>query len=437
MFPTDSDFGTMVQTMESGVLIHAAETKSILWANAAACQMFGFELDELRPLKAHHMSSPERQYRRAIGVAWLQEAVDTGSSRRRWKYRAKDGREFLTDALAQRVRLSDRDVVMVSFRNLTEDELRQDQLERAAYYLQRIMESSSAGISLLDENNRFQDVSELGAEQLGCTVGELLGRRLDEIGKLTPALESSVDRLAQTGVPVEFTLEVDDVGQTRWLSVDVETIAHDGIESRIATVRDITERMELNQQNERQRDRLHYLSRYNAMGDMAMTIAHELGQPLAAARNSLVGISSRIRSGTLSDADLDYGLDLASRQLSRATQIVSSVRRYVARIESSVALEDFSDIVQEALYFAGLRASENHVEIQTDFHDGPLPVRAENILIGQVILNLCFNAIDEVSAARRLDPTVPPTICVRTRCDEEWVTCEVIDEGRGMSLVDG
>lgn len=430
---TDADFGAMVQGMGTGVLVHDAGTKSILWANDAACAMFGFEVDELRPLKAHHMSSPERQYRRAVGVAWLQDAVDTGSSRRRWKYRAKDGREFLTDALASHVRLHDRDVVMVTFRYVPDDDPLENRLQRTAFYLQRIMESSSAGICLLDEQNRVEDISEHAAHLFGTTVSHALGRRVDALARATPSLAEVEDRLSRPGVPVEFTLEVSVDARTRWLSMDVETIAHDGIESRMATIRDITERMEFARESERQQARLQYLSRYNAMGDMAMTIAHELGQPLAAARNSLMGLQSRVNAGTLTDADLAYGMDLASRQLARASKIVSSVKRYVQRIESSVAREDLNAIVRESLFFAELRASAAEVVLRHELTGQDLPVHAEHILIGQVMLNLCFNAVDEMVGARAQDASVVAEVVVRTRRDADQAVCEVVDTGRGMA----
>ena len=78
MFPSAADFQQMVMSSDAGILVHEARTKEILWANPRACEMFGLTLEELMPLKAHHMSAQERRYRRSVGVAWLQQAVDEG-----------------------------------------------------------------------------------------------------------------------------------------------------------------------------------------------------------------------------------------------------------------------------------------------------------------------------------------------------------------------
>ena len=117
MFPTRRDFEQMCLHSGMGILIHEASSKNILWANPSACRMFGFTLEELKPLKAHHMSAQERQYRRELGVAWLQAAVIYGSSRKQWKYRTKDGTDFLTDCRATLVEFEDCLAVMVEFRS--------------------------------------------------------------------------------------------------------------------------------------------------------------------------------------------------------------------------------------------------------------------------------------------------------------------------------
>ena len=434
IFPSGPDFRAMVQGLDSGILIHEAASKNILWANEAACRMFGFRLEELRPLKAHHMSSPDQRYRRDVGVAWLQEAVVRGESRRRWKYRAKNGEVFLTDAVAKRLDFRDGPVVMVVFRGVTpEDDLRAE-LDRAEGYLQRLMVSASAGIALLDEENRVQDISDFAARLLGTTAEEAAGQRLDALATPSLPLDGEVvsGHLAHPGDPVEVTFEVDAEDGTRWLSVDIEVVRHDGIQSRLAAFRDVTEREELARHNEYQQARLQYMSRYNAMGDMAMTIAHELGQPLAAARNSLMGLQARHASGNLSTEDFEYGLDLAARQLTRSAQIVSSVKRYVQRIETSMAVEDLDDVVADALYFAQLRAREKGIELQADLSEEPLPVKVDQILIGQVVINLCFNAVDEVSEAISEGLTPPPVVELTCFREGEWACFSVADQGRGL-----
>ncbi|AXY54215.1 PAS domain S-box protein [Rhodococcus ruber] len=436
MFPTGRDFQEMVEKTETGILIHEAASKNILWANPAACRMFGFTLEELRPLKAHHMSSQERQYRRSVGVAWLQDAVVRGSSRRQWKYRTKDGQDFLSDAVASRLTFQDGQVVMVEFRNIAEEVELQEELSWVSQSLQRIMTHTSAGIVVLDETNCIEDISPLAARLFGRTPDELSGVYLEDLGRCEPRLtaEPVVAKLDAAAGPVGIMQEIEKSdGTTTWLSGFLEAVVHDGMTSRVLTIRDVTDRVEWERRHAYQEANLQYLSRYNAMGDMAMILAHELGQPLAASTNYLSGLKARISDGSLDPEALSYGLDRMEKQLGRAAEIVSSVKRYVRRIESTKAAIDLNETVDESLYFVRLRAAERGVHISLDRSRSPLPVVGESVLIGQVVINLCFNAIDEIV----LPSTAVKELTVRTARRGEWACVSVFDQGRGMDDASG
>ncbi len=431
MFPTRRDFQAMAEHTRTGILIHEAASKNILWANPAACRMFGFTLEELRPLKAHHMSSQERQYRRALGVAWLQSAVVHGSSRRQWKYRTKAGVDFLTDATASHIQFQDGPVVMVEFRNISEEVEIQQELSWVSQSLQRIMTHTSAGILVLDDDNCIEDISPLAARLFDSTPDRLTGVHLEDLGRCDPALNSEqvVAKLASGNGSVKITQKITKAdGSITWLAGELEDVVHDGIVSRVLAFRDVTERVELELRHEYQEANLQYLSRYNAMGDMAMILAHELGQPLAASSNYLSGLKARGAGGTLDREQLSYGLDMAEKQLSRAADIVASVKRYVRRIESTMSALDLNEVVDESLYFVRLRAAERGIRVDVHSTPEPLPVQGESVLIGQVIINLCFNAIDEIV----LPTTEVKVLTVSTSLDGEWACVSVADQGRGM-----
>lgn len=435
MFPSLEDFREMAQHTESGILIHEAASKNILWANPAACRMFGFTLEELRPLKAHHMSSTEQQYRRELGVAWLQDAVNHGISRKQWKYRNKAGQDFLTDAVATRVRFADGWMVMVQFRNIAEEVSTAQELVRTTDYLSRIMMYASAGILLLDEEWCVQDASPMVAGLFGLTSDELSGRDLRRLARITLESGGELDweRIDDVGLGEVMELRLEVVGEAgrTWLSGQIEDVEHDGIHSRMLALRDITNKVELQQRADYQEANLQYLARFNAMGDMAMTIAHELGQPLAAAGNFLSGLLSRLESGRLSEADFRYGLERALVQVTRTADIVASVKRYVQRIETPVARHDLNEIITESLYFVRLRAADKDILVEQELSPTVLPVSAESILIGQVIINYCVNAIDE--AALPVNPV--KRIRVRSFAEGDWVCCSITDWGRGLEQV--
>ncbi|MCB8813882.1 hypothetical protein LJD41_26355, partial [Escherichia coli] len=135
---------------------------------------------------------------------------------------------------------------------------------------------------------------------------------------------------------------------------------------------------------------------------MAMAIAHELGQPLAAAGNFIAGVRARATAtgpdlrpsdSTTVDRKLVFGLDSAARQIDRAAEIVNALRSFVGHLEHVEQTVDLNDVVNECLHFIRLRAAAAGVALDLQLAKAPILVRCERVLTGQVVLNLSFNAI--------------------------------------------
>ena len=186
MEPVDEDFRSMIQQSPTGVLLHEVNSLRILWANQTACELFKYDLAELRSLKAHHMSSQNERYRREDGVAWLHSAALFGSSSRQWKYLASDGTEFLTDATAAVVRLDGQKVIMVELRPTDHEIGAEEPIDWATVSLERIISHTSSGILVLDDADRVVRASPLAAGLFGKTSEDIVGIHVLELGKISP-----------------------------------------------------------------------------------------------------------------------------------------------------------------------------------------------------------------------------------------------------------
>lgn len=434
MQPSSDDLLTMAQYSQNAILIHEKDSLRILWANDQACRIFQYSVPELRSLKAHHMSSQDERYRREDGVAWLHSAALYGSSRRRWKYLAADGTEFLTDSTATLVPFQAGEVLMVEIRVIEEDEQRPDSPEWVSTSLERIMTHTASGVLVLDTDNRVERASPYAAGLFGYAASEIIGEELGNLG--TTDLGVSEEQLRETIVQPErqinFRLRVDGENKTfRWLSCNLENVRIEGTTYRVLTVRDIQDRVEAEQREKAQREQLQYLSRYNAMGDMAMVLAHDLGQPLAASLNFLSGLKTRLNTPTPNFTQLNYGIEMVEKQLRRASEIVASAKRYVRRIESTAAEFSLPATIAESLYFVRLRAEEEGVVVNADLGTEELMMEGESVLIGQVIINLCMNAIDEI---KRPD-TLVKELDIKLTEFGGLASLSITDQGRGMDAV--
>ncbi|MFG1688109.1 ATP-binding protein [Nonomuraea sp. NPDC049269] len=424
------DFVAMMNASRMCVLVHDAATKNILWANPAACELLEFTLNEIRPLKANHMSSSAQQYDRIIGRDWLQDAVDKGASRIEWHYRSKSGRVIPTDALAVRVELAQGPAVMVQFRDIEREQRVERELRLTTSYVDALAHYTSTLALMLDATGMIRFATDTALSAIGAPVNEQADepmRPLTAFARLRlDGREASWQDVLTRATPVtSVQLEVcHPHGERVWLEGSLERLREEDSDALLMILHDVSDRVQDHVRRTRELHRENHLARYNAMGDMAMAIAHELGQPLAAAANFLAGV--RHRADRLEQREwLTHGITGAVDQIDRASAIVSSVRAFVGHLEQVEQVADLNDIVEECRYFVRLRAAPLGVEVQVRLCPEPVLVRCERVLTGQVVLNLAFNAVDEMAQS----PSAAKSIVIATSADG---TFTVDDRGRGL-----
>lgn len=427
------DFKRMADAMSSCIIVHDAATKAILWANPAACHVLGFTLDELLPLKAPDMSARAAQYGREIGLRWLQGAVERGINVVEWCYRTKHGEEIMSEAIATLVHLAHGDVIMVQFRDIAREEQARREMKRLESRLTEFMQDSDEGVAVLGPGSRIDYLSATGRRLLAPAVPD--GAPLPRLAALcTPATRAALEQAQALALPdgptLPFVFETAAPdGSRRWFQASCRHIDIEGdLRGHLLHFRDITAQVEAERTRRDQQAALEYLARHNAMGEMAGAIAHELSQPLAAIRNYLQGSLLRLRAPAPARAGVVAGLEAATRQVDHASAIIKSVRDYVVRLEQTEAPADLNGIVGDTRYFIELKAQEADVRLAFSFASDALMVSCEKVLIGQVILNLAFNAIEEM---QRL-PETRRLVRIDTSCAAGKAVVSVRDHGDGI-----
>jgi C4-dicarboxylate-specific signal transduction histidine kinase len=271
---------------------------------------------------------------------------------------------------------------------------------------------------------------------LGLEEGAPMGDVLDYCSE--PDRDRLLAQLAaapriQPSAPQRYRITRRD-GTRGWLRITCRRIEiDDDLNGRLLHFRDVTDEVAVEEARRNEARLLEYAGRYNAMGEMATAIAHELSQPLAAVRNFIEGAIRRLaQPGSLDDAV--WGLRSADRQAEHAALIIKSVRDYIVKREPSETHADLREVLADAAYFIELRAREAGVTVTIEQANEPLPVYVERVLIGQVVLNLAFNAIDALSECTQADQAQPQHRELRlvTQLRGRHAIAQVIDNGRGV-----
>jgi len=429
-FPAEEDFHRLLDALTLCVLVHDAKSKAIVWANRAACSALGFSLEGLLPLKAADMTRPDTKYRREIAVAAMDRAETEGPQAYEWCYRSRTGVDMLSEAIATFVQLRERTVVMVQFRDISAEESMRQRLRGYETRLRELMHDLSEGVALLTLQGTFEYISESGLRVLGLEDLPSHGSMQDYCAPADrERLSLQLDRAnsERTSEPQRYKIVRRD-GEERWLRVTCRRVNIDGDpDSLVVHFRDISDEVAVEELRRAEARMLEHAGRYNAMGEMAMAIAHELSQPLAAVRNFIEGAIQRLNQSEGMDSVL-WGLRSADRQAEHAALILKSVREYIVKREQATTPVDLRDILADVSYFIELRAAEAGVTVHISQSSEPLPVVCERVLIGQVILNLAFNAAEALVA----DSVAGGRVTIEAVRQEESAELRVIDNGRGV-----
>ena len=167
------------------------------------------------------------------------------------------------------------------------------------------------------------------------------------------------------------------------------------------------------------------LSRLNAMGTMAATLAHELNQPLAAISNYAAGCIALLRDSGLAAGQINEGLEAIAKASDRAGHVIRRLRDMMKRAAPSVEHFDLADSVTDAIQLVKA-GSFCEVAIASSSSVVVL-VRADRIQTQQVIINLLKNACE--AAAHPGEGNV--TVSISSASDE--IKLSVADEGVGIS----
>ena len=224
-------------------------------------------------------------------------------------------------------------------------------------------------------------------------------------------------------------------GRKRALSWSVSPIkTNDGeIKNLVAVGLDITERREAE------------LSIYQAgklvtLGEVATGIAHEINQPLATLAMAVDNLHARVSGGNLDQAMIVDGLDLASRQIDRAANIVRHMRIYGHRSDGSLRPVDPAEAVEGVLAIAGTQIENQGISIRKEYRAGDYKMTADLVLIEQIVLNLLLNARDAIVESRPQDDGrevrgEDDFIAIRfEQANDDMIAVVVEDSGPGIPL---
>lgn len=282
-----------------------------------------------------------------------------------------------------------------------------------------ILGSAGDGIIGLDAAGRISFINPSGAQMLGWSIDELLGRALHELVHSSPAeTESPAETCFVCGTQADPPIRAaksdffrSRSGKTIPVELTSSTITTGG-EGRpigvVVTFRDITERHELERMK----------------SEFVSTVSHELRAPLTSIRGAL-GLLAAGLFGSF-EPKAKRMLDIASTNCDRLIRLINDILD-IERIESGrVELDrkptDGEKLLTQAAETMQAMADRAGVRLEVGAAPGIVNVDPDRIL--QVITNLLSNAFKFSTAGS--------TVTLTSDCHDAIFSVHVSDQGRGI-----
>ncbi|OJT25755.1 hypothetical protein BO221_07835 [Archangium sp. Cb G35] len=196
----------------------------------------------------------------------------------------------------------------------------------------------------------------------------------------------------------------------------------------VVSLVDVTPRKRAEEEARQARDERAHLERVAAVGELGISIAHELNQPLAAIRTNAETAQRLLQRTPMDTVLLHEVLQDIIADDQRAGEVIRHMRALLKKGQSQYAPHDFNELVSGVVRLVGTDAQLRGAKLTLHLFDAPLPVWGDNVQLQQVVLNLIINALDAVG-----DVPGERQVWVSTWRQPGQVELVVEDTGVGLS----
>jgi len=297
-------------------------------------------------------------------------------------------------------------------------------------YLAAISEIPDPMFVLEAESLRILDCNQSATQVYGFEQPELQGKSFLDLF-CEEDRESYRQKLARQGQHTRVAHVAKD-GRRLFVAVRVSPSELSGQKVLLVTTRDMTRRMESEQQ-------LIQTAKMATLGEMVTGMAHELSQPLSVIKTAAGFIRGKVERGEKLTRDTLTTLIVEiDAHVERATKIVNHLREFGRKPEMKLEPVDVAAILSRALDIFGQQLRQRGIEVVQDVESALPFVMADAGRLEQVFINMLVNARDAIEekwspGQTEATPEGPKRINLSVRLQGLSVEVGIADTGCGIS----
>jgi PAS domain S-box-containing protein len=169
----------------------------------------------------------------------------------------------------------------------------------------------------------------------------------------------------------------------------------------VGTIVDNTDQRNAEEALQNAQAELAHMARVTMMGELAVSIAHEVNQPLGALVTD-AGACLRWLNGA--EPNVGEAKVAAARIVEegiRASEIIARIRSLLKKIPPHKAILEMNGVIDEVLILTRHEIGRHNIILRTEQHADLVAVQGDVVQLKQVLANLIINAIEAMADKRR------------------------------------
>ena len=313
--------------------------------------------------------------------------------------------------------------------------LYRDLAEREAR-IRRLVDANIVGIFIWDLQGRILEANDAFLRMVGYDREDLVSTPIRWTDLTPPEWlardeQLLVPELKMTGTLQPFEKEFFRKDGSRVpVLTGVATFEEGGYQG-VAFVLDLTERNRAADTLRELQVQLAHANRLATMGQLAGSIAHEVNQPIGAARNN-AHAALRFLAGDPPDLpEVREALECVVNDTYRAGDIIGGIRDQVKKTPPRVDIVDINEAIEDVIALVRGELSKYRISVQIQLAEGLSPARGDRVQLQQVMLNLILNAIEAMTS---VDDEARELVVSTESTPSEDLLVGVGDSGPGVAL---
>jgi PAS domain S-box-containing protein len=167
----------------------------------------------------------------------------------------------------------------------------------------------------------------------------------------------------------------------------------------VLVFRDITERRQVEAELRKAQEDLARVARLTTIGELTVSIAHEVSQPLMAIVTDAAACQSWLSNDRLNVDEARRAAERIEKHGHRAGDVVKSVRALTRKTTVTMAPLDINSVITETIDLLRSELRQKEISLETDLSSIRGSVSGDRVQLQQVILNLIKNGIEAMEGS--------------------------------------